>query len=250
MNQHAFRLAQFCRLALVPLALTSVFARAASAQYIATGVYHRPYVPWGAGYGGYGFGYGGTVAGSAAAGMGSMIQSQGAYNQMTAEANKLNQEAASLALDNKLKAAQTWDQLREVNKQYVAEKKAREAKAFNYNAPPPRRPRLTPSQLDPVTGEIRWHPILLQPMFQSYRDQLQALFTLRAHDPSQVSSTQVMQLTGPMRNQLDTLHDSVPTNDFFAARHFIEGLGEAARYTGFESSPQASSPPAAQPPKL
>lgn len=247
MTQHAFRLAPFCLRVWAALVLLSVFAQSASAQYIATGVYHRPYVPWGAGYGGAGFG---TVAGSSAAGMGAMIQSQGAYNQMTAEANKINQEAASLALDNKLKSAQTWDQLREINKQYVAEKNAREAKAFDYNAPPPKRPRLTPSQLDPVTGEIRWHPILLQPMFQSYRDQLQALFTLRAHDPSQVSSTQVMALTGPMRNQLDTLHDTVPTNDFFAARHFIEGLGEAARYTGFESSPQASSPPAAQPPKL
>jgi hypothetical protein len=246
MTQHVIRLA------LAALALSGVFAQSASAQYIATGVYHRPYTAWGnvAGYG-YGGGYyGGTVAGSAAAGMGQYIQSQGAYNQMTAEANKTNQEAYSIALDNKLKSAQTWDQLREINKQYVAEKQAREAKAFDYNAPPPKRPKLTPSQLDPVTGEIRWHPILMQPMFQSYRDQLQALFTLRAHDPSQVSSAQVMALTGPMRDQLDTLHDTLPTNDFFAARHFIEGLGEAARYTGFESSPQASSsPPAPQPPR-
>lgn len=213
-----------------------------AAQYIAVGPYHRPYTPYA--YGDYGYpGYGwgaNTAAGATAMGMGAMIQAQGAYNQMTAEAAKTAEEAKSLALDNKLKSAETYDKLRELNRQYVAEKEAREKAAYNYNAPPPKRPKLTPSQLDPVTGEIRWPPLLMQPQFQAYRDQLQALFTLRAHDPSQVSYQQVTALTMPMRNEYDKLHDTMPTNEFFANRHFIEGIGEAARYSGYEPHPPAA----------
>ncbi|MGC3967487.1 MAG: hypothetical protein QM775_08995 [Pirellulales bacterium] len=215
-----------------------------AAQYIAVGPYHRPYTSWGYGdygYPGYGWngGWGGgaTPAGATAMGMGALIQAQGAYNQMTAQAAVTAEQAKSLALDNKLKTAETYDKLRELNRQYVAEKDAREKAAFNYNAPAPKRPKLSASQLDPVTGEIRWPELLLQPQFQPFRDQLQSLFTLRAHDPSQVSYQQVTTLALSLRNEYDKLHDSLPTNEFFATRHFIEGLGEAARYTGYEPHP-------------
>ncbi len=221
-------------------AILSVFAHSADAQYIQTGVYHRPYTPYGYvggyGYGGYGGGgyAGGTAYGSMATGMGNYIRSQGAYNQMTAAAMKDVQEAKSMALDNKLKASQTYEQMREVNQRYVAEKKAREAAAYSSTVPPPKRPRLSPSQLDPVSGEIRWPQVLLADQFKPYRDQLDALFKLRASDPSRVDYTQVRAVTDPMRNEYDKLIDSMQTNDFFAGRHFIEAVAEESRYSGFE----------------
>jgi hypothetical protein len=219
----------------------SVFAPAADAQYIDVNAYHRPYTPYGAvgayGYGGYGYGaYGAgtTAGGSMATGMGNYIRSQGAYNQMTAAAMKDVQKAKSMELDNKLKASQTYEQMREVNQRYVDEKKAREKAAYASNVPPPKRPRLTPSQLDPVTGEIRWPQVLMAPQFAPYREKLQTLFTMRASDPSRVTYTDVSAATGPMRDEYDKLIGTMATNDFFAGRHFIEAVAEESRFTGFE----------------
>lgn len=198
-----------------------------------------PYRPWGAGYyggGGYGYGWGGgaTPAGATATGYGNLIAAQGAYNQMTAAAMKDVQAAKSMALDNKLKSAQTYDEMRQINQRWVDDKKAREAAAYASNVPPPKRPRLTPSQLDPVTGHINWLPLLMNPAFAQYRAEIQVLFTQRAHDPSTVSYSAVRQLTDPMRDLLDTMHGQVETNEFFAARHFIDAVAEEARHSGFE----------------
>jgi len=236
------------RFAILPLvALCFLDADAADAQWVG---------PYG-GYRGYGSYYplnygGGTVAGSYATGMGSLIRAQGAYNEMTAQAAQSAQAAYSMALDNRLKAAQTYDELQRLNRQRVAEQKQRESEIWVRNVPPPKRPRLTTSQLDPVTGEINWNPLLLDPKFQTYRDQLQALFTQRAKDPSTVSYFQVSQITGPMRDYLDTMITEYPTNVFFAARHFIEAVAEESRYSGLDPSPAAHSsnaPPAANVPR-
>lgn len=223
----------------------------AEAQY----VYRRPY---GYGYGGYNsyyplnWGGGATVAGSYATGMGNLIQAQGAYNEMTAQAAQSAQQAYSMALDNKLKSQQTYYELQRVNRQETAAKKQRESEIWAKNVPPPKRPRLKPSQLDPVTGEITWDPLLMEPAFESYRNKLQTLFTQRAKDPASVSYFEVSQITGPMRDFLDTKIAEYPTNVFFSARHFIEAVAEESRFTGLEASPSAqtsNSPPSAQPPR-
>ena len=43
-----------------------------------------------------------------------------------------------------------------------------------------------------------------------------------------------------MRDKLDTLHDTMPTTDFFAARHFLESLAEAPRFMGYEGTASVS----------
>lgn len=237
------------RLATLSLVALAIFdADEASAQY----TWVRP-----AGYGGYGSYYplnwgGATVAGSYANGMGNLVRAQGAYNEMTAQANQAQQQAYSMQLDNRLKASQTYYELQRINREQTAAKKQRESEIWAKNVPPPKRPRLKPSQLDPVTGEITWDPLLLDERFKSYRDRIQVLFTQRAKDPSSVSYFQVSQITGPMRNFLDTLITEFPTNVFFSARHFIDAVAEESRYSGLEASPTAqnsSGPPAANVPR-
>jgi len=218
----------------------------AAAQY----VYNRP-----GGYAGYNSYYplnyaGGTVAGSYAMGMGNLIQAQGAYNEMTAQAAQSAQAAYSMALDNRLKSQQTYYELQRVNREQAAAKKQRDSEIWAKNVPPPKRPRLKSSQLDPVTGEITWDPLLMAPEFETYRNRLQALFMQRAKDPASVSYFQVSQITGPMRNFLDTKITEYPTNVFFSARHFIDAVAEESRYSGLEASPTAQTgPPGAQPPR-
>jgi hypothetical protein len=223
----------------------------ASAQY----VYRNPD---GFGYPGYNsyyplnWGGGATVAGSYATGMGNLIQAQGAYNQATAQASVVAQQAYSMALDNRLKSQQAYYELQRVNREQAAAKKQRDSEIWAKNVPPPKRPRLKPSQLDPVTGEITWDPLLMAPEFEAYRNRLQALFTERAKDPASVSYFQVSQITGPMRDFLDTKITEYPTNVFFSARHFIDAVAQESRFSGLEATPTAQSsnaPPGAQPPR-
>jgi hypothetical protein len=186
-----------------------------------------------------GYGGGGTVYGSMASGMGNLIRAQGAYNQMTAQALVTLEQAKSAAIKNKLEMTQTYYQLRRLNEtEHAAQERA---KLELYATPHENIPRLTAAQLDPVTGEIKWMPVLLDPDFAAERLQLQNMFLQRAaHDPH-VTNTEVAHVVDAFREKLDAKHDRLTTNDFFAARHFLEALEFESRYTGFENhAPQAN----------
>jgi hypothetical protein len=202
---------------------------------------YRPYGygAWGGAYPGY---YGGTVAGSAAAGMGAMIQAQGAYNQMTAQAAISAEQARSLALDNKLKSAQTYYQLQRLNQENRAEQE-RQRLAARVDYTPPPRPRLSSEQLDPVTGAIAWPATLTGADFLPERTKLDELFAARARNPALASASQVTADVLAMRNKLDAKFESVAQGDFFAARHFLDMLADAARTTGMEDTHAAVPPP-------
>jgi hypothetical protein len=182
---------------------------------------------------GYGGGGGGTVYGSYAAGLGSLIRAEGAYNQMTAQALVTLEQAKSAALDTKLKAAQTYYQLRRINEQGHAEEERKHLAMYKHVDPTP-IPRLSASQLDPVTGQITWPSVLTDTRFNDERQPLESLFALRATDPSAVTNTQVEKETEALRDKLDGSIDTWSTSDFFAARHFLESLENESRFTGLE----------------
>jgi hypothetical protein len=216
---------------------------------------YRPYgavAPYGAAYGyGGGWAAGSTAAGSYAAGMGQLIQAQGAYNQMTAQAMIPYEQAKSMALDNKLKSAQTYYELQRMNREQQAAQKEREKKIWTTKVPPPKIPRLSPSQLDPVTGQIFWPPVFMQPMFDLPRKQLDDLFVAKVKDPTLDLYGQARGLAFSMRDQYDTLRNTMTTSEFFANRHFLESLAEEPRYIGYQdataSAPAAAAPAAATP---
>lgn len=188
---------------------------------------------------GYRGGGGGTVYGSMASGMGNLIRAQGAYNQMTAQAMISVEQAKSAAIDNKLKVAQTYYQLRRLNESERAEQE-RKAMALHAPAPPVVIPRLTAKQLDPVTGQIAWMPVLLAPEFQTERELVERLFAQRAINSASVTNSQVAQLTDRMRDKLDGEYDRLSLSDFFAARHFLESLAAETKYTGLEDHPDVA----------
>lgn len=188
---------------------------------------------------GYRGGGGGTVYGSMAGGMGNLIRAQGAYNQMTAQAMISLEQAKSAALDNKLKAAQTYYQLRRLNESEHAEQE-RKALALHAPAAPVVISRLTAQQLDPVTGQITWVPVLAGSEFQPERDMIEHLFAERALNPASVTNSQVEHLADRMRDKLDAEYDRFSMSDFFAARHFLESLAAETKYTGLEDHPDVA----------
>jgi hypothetical protein len=173
------------------------------------------------GYGGGGGG--GTVFGSSASGMGNLIRAEGAYNQSTAQAMVALEQAKSAQMANRLKAAQTYYQLRRLNEQEQAEQARRHAALYG-EVPPPKILRLSASQLDPVTGAITWHPLLQGAEFQPERSKVDHLFADRATLLLPVTVMEVGHLVDHMRDKLDAQHDDLPTADFFAARHFLEAV--------------------------
>lgn len=225
------------------LTLTTITAFLAAASDVSAQYgYYRPYH----GYGAYGSSYGGfgagtTAAGSYMAGMGQAIQAQGAYNQMTAAAAIDAEKARSLAIDNKTKAAQAYYELQRMNREEKAAREEREAKLRVTKVPPPKIPRLTASQLDPVTGQIAWPKVFISPLFEIQRKQLDLLFATKAKDPLHDIYQEARTTAFAMRDTLDTLHDMIPTADFFAARHFLESLAEAPRYMSFDATASTAS---------
>lgn len=199
-----------------PLLLAIVVASTLAPQSSwARGYYHRR-------------GYGRTPYGSASSGLGALIRAEGAYNQMTAQAMLTLEHAKTAALDNKLKAAQTYYQLHRLNETERAEAERKHLATF-VHVDPPKTPRPTASQLDPVSGEITWPKLLQDTGYATERQRLETLFGLRALDPSQTDSVAIQHTADALRDKLDARINEYPTPDFFAARHLIESLAAEAR---------------------
>jgi hypothetical protein len=135
------------------------------------------------GRGGYGWGYGGggTAAGSYMNGMANVVRSAGYANVMNSLAAQNYEQAYSQDLDNRLKATNTYFEMRRVNTAARAEERgppptAAELAHYAEAAAPK---RLTSSQLDPVTGELNWPLILSDGRYAKQRETIDQLFGQR-----------------------------------------------------------------------
>jgi hypothetical protein len=193
------------------------------------------YGGWG-GWGGGGYG-GGTIAGSYLQGLGSAIQAAGQYNLMTAQGAVYAEQARSADIDNRMKATETYFQMRQVNRA------AREAERGPRPTPEDwvryakqREPKpLTTSELDPISGSIEWPEILLAEVYTPYREQLEKLFAERSAVGGSLGTTNFDKIHGTADAMLKELKKHIkeysPSN-YMVARRFIEGLGfEAHRAT-------------------
>ena len=198
------------------------------------GPYYAGFMPGSGayGYGAYGFGNhywgaGSTVLGSQMAGMADAIAAQGQYNLMTAYGNVANQQARTASIQNRQLAAQTYFEMRRMNQQYTSAERARNA---SHTSPAEvaalRAPRsLSPSQLDPVTGQIEWPSALMNPMFDNDRQMLQALFSQRAegvYDPS--LTAKIDSVANGMRSKLLSEIKNLPPDAYIAAKSLLDSL--------------------------
>lgn len=169
-----------------------------------------------------------TAAEGALRGMGDLARSAGEYNLTTSQAAINMTEAQKNYIQNRNEWTNTYFQMREANKEYRArERGARpsmEAMVRYAQAGKPKR--LSPSEVDSVTGNIGWPVVLKADRYTPYRTELEQLFAKRAeHGVLGVDDhLQVRKTTGAMLDELKGQVREVPQMDYIAARRFVESL--------------------------
>lgn len=201
------------------------------AQYGTYGAY-GPRSRWYGYGGGYGYGWGGgggTVAGNYYSGLGQALRGQGQYNLLTSQAVTQMEQAKALAIENHVKQVEAYNQLREMNRQYrdahAKPKRTPEEWARINRAPRP--PKLTASELDPATGQLRWQPILAGSDFDAERAIVDKLMAERAARGGALAGDDYETLNKALHDMIATLKskiDSLPSGDYMQAKNFIQSI--------------------------
>jgi hypothetical protein len=186
-------------------------------------------------YGGWGAGYptyhhASTAAEGAARGMADVTRSAGMYNLATSEAAINVTEAQSNYIKNRDEWTNTYFQMREANRQYRAKERGPRPSMEDLvrYAQAGKPARLSPSELDTVSGDVSWPSILQKEEFAKQRAQLEALFAKRAADgsvgPEQLA--EIRRITGALIDQLKEQLQSreVSQMDYIGAKRFLESL--------------------------
>ena len=192
--------------------------------------------PSGGNYGGGGYGGGyhsSTAAEGRLRGSADLVRSQGEANLSNSAAAINYSLARSNQIDNRSKATSTYFDMRETNRQARAAERgprpSMEALVRYAQAGKPKR--LSPSELDTVTGQIQW-PLLLQANdFTDQRAELEGAYGRRA--ASSVARANdywaIKKSTDTMLANLKTQVREVPPQDYTVAKKFLESLAYEAR---------------------
>ena len=179
-----------------------------------------------------------TLEEGAARGLANIIASAGAGNYYHSQAARNYQEAVSRYLDNRLKAQQTYFEMRKYNREYrTAERGPRPTSEQMARFARDRAPdRLGTSELNPITGQIFWPEILEDEAFRDQRERLDDLFALRARYHGQIGPDQYLDLRRTVKSmdaQLKARITEYPPTDYVKAKNIIESLAyEASLTTG------------------
>ncbi len=180
-------------------------------------------------YGGY---HASTAAEGAARGLADIIRSQGLANKLNAEAATEFQHANRLALENAEKWVDTYFATREKNRAYRAsERGPRPTSSDLIRYSKARLPeRLSPSDVDVLSGTIYW-PLLLQEQdLAADRKQIEQLVD-KWVSTGKLSPREYLQLrrrTDAMKGALRERIEQMPPADYLAARSFLESLAYEA----------------------
>lgn len=195
----------------------------------------QAHAQWGPYYGGY---HSSTAAEGYQRGMADLVRSQGMSNLFNSMAAQNLEAARSQELDNRLKATQTYFEMRQMNRSYVqAEKAARNtrspgAEPFR-NTPKVRLERPGAADLDAVTGRIDWPLSLQTGEYAQYRQELDTLFAQRAQNSGHVDVHIFEAITAATDGLLQALLANIrnmPPQAYVTAKSFVENLGYEGRF--------------------
>jgi len=180
-------------------------------------------------YGGYPGFYGGTTAaGSAMNGMANAISAKGNYNLSTSAAAVNMTQAQKNEIQNRQLYENTYFQMKETNQAYqrahakphpTEEQLARLARE---GEPQP----VSPSQVDPVSGQVKWPAALLEDSFAPERGQIEQLLAKKASQGA-LSITDEMaarQAIESMFADLKLQIKQLPPMDYVQARDFLQSM--------------------------
>lgn len=203
---------------------------------------HRPHFFPFFGMGGYGssdYGSSGyaehpaTIEQAAAYGLAKIIRAEADYQKESSLAAKNWADARKYELDNWKKWVETYYEVRRINREARAAERGRPMTEADYirlaQIGKPRR--LTPSEMDVVTGQLNW-PLLLQATdFVAYRDMLDQVFSNRAYRGTMGLDDYVKaeQTAESMMDLLRGRIEEVRPAEYVVARRFLESLAYEAR---------------------
>lgn len=169
-----------------------------------------------------------TVGESYARGMGDVIRSQGMANLANSEAAINMTEAVRRDMENRDQWTDTYFQMRQKNREYrAAERGPRPSREdFVRMAAAGRPEKLSPSELDSVTGEVKWPRALTRPEFADSRAELENLFAKRAAygQSTWEDSNQISAIIKKMEADLKKIIRNVPPSDYTASKRFLDSL--------------------------
>lgn len=235
----------------------SVRASAAVGLFCAAGLAHAmlpfsPASPLAPSYPSYGPYSSGGVGGAAGAGGGWWGAWGGVDSPTDAYANlvrsrgqkNLDDSAALLNLEqgrrdqiqNNLDYTKTFFEMRRINSQYKKEQDQASHSSPAGQAEIARKMlprRMTPSQLDPVTGKIHWPEILMDPRFAGPREALDQLFAHRSASAGGIGSDRFEDVQAACKAMIAELKKNIrqlDTNTFLYCLDFIKSLALEAGY--------------------
>jgi len=174
-----------------------------------------------------------TPAEGYARGMGDVMRSAGMYNLATSEAAINMTEAQRREIENRQQWTDAYFAMRQANRNYRATERAprpgMEQLVRYAQADQPQR--LSPSELDNVSGQIRWPRLLRADEFADSRGELEELFRQWANVGA--TSTEqlraVRQQTDAMLAELQAQVRTAPPSDYLVAKRFIQSLAYQAQ---------------------
>lgn len=209
-----------------------LFASAAQAQ---TSGFYQPVSPYPVEMGHWQH-HSSTALESALRGRAAMIQALGNYRVQDSQARILEEQARSLYYDNDVKKTETLYRKKYLWRQHREEERARQIsrdtlgkqllaqrQATYYNAVY----RLTPDELNRVTGQIVWPTALEDERYASGRRQLSFLFRQRArHLSGSVDpfADRILKLTEQLKQDLKQQIVDLEPSDYSDAQKFVRGL--------------------------
>lgn len=196
-------------------------------------VYGRRVVaPWGW----WGRWYGGatTPYGDYARGMAAVLRARGLAAENYTRAQINYQEARSRYIDNQKKWLETYyarKQMGEAARQERFDRIRAERQRYSAWQAEHSEPRLTLSDLEPVTGKLDWPAALQSAEFADLRRELNRLFELRAQtDSTPRISQQIYDKARAMQGLLKEKIRDIPTDQYIAARKFLDRMAHEARH--------------------
>lgn len=182
-------------------------------------------------------GYASTAGQAADYGMAQVIRAQGYANLQNSEAAKNWEDAKTKEIDNREKWTNTYFQMRKDNREARAEERGppitqEQAIRLAHTRAPP---RLTTTQLDPVTGHITYPLVLTDSVYEPYRENVDRLFAERASSGGSVSYDQFEEIQQAVNDFADALKqhvDKYAAGDYGTARTFLTSLAHEARFPG------------------
>lgn len=172
---------------------------------------------------------GSTAGGDIARGQAEFIRAAGEFNLNNSKTAINLQTAKSMEMDNRLRWSETFFEMRRVNRTNRAlEAGPRPSmdQVVNYaRMQAPRR--LASTQLDPVTGEIAWPPLLTERAFTDNRQFLQGKFAERAKQGGSIDIDQIEEVEEAVDEFKEELKDVAlrrSPKHYGAARSFLDSL--------------------------